>query len=282
MKKFIFVVLVLALVLFLPLVAAVKTDITVKTDPKYYVNIKVDNPSTGEKVDHYFTKPDATGVVFFSVSTVIETIDVEIIVSDVSNVIVKQFQEGNHPAGEAINLDFTVKEGSENLTDTAAEENSTSENGNESEAASEAVAEEAVADEEVSDENVSPETGEGTTTGSIVSGGVDVLKKVPKWGYYVVGGVLVAFLVVFFVMKSGFSFKSHHEPKGGEEFRIVGRNNPNLAEEIERAEKKIKEAQEEIEKFKRKEEMEDRIKSAEKRLEEDKKELEKLREQKSG
>ena len=282
MKKFIFVVLVLALVLFLPLVAAVKTDITVKTDPKYYVNIKVDNPSTGEKVDHYFTKPDATGVVFFSVSTVIETIDVEIIVSDVSNVIVKQFQEGNHPAGEAINLDFTEEGASENLTDTAAEENSTSESGNVSEAASEAVAEEAVADEKVSDENVSSETSGGTTTGSIVSGGVDVLKKVPKWGYYVVGGVLVAFLVVFFVMKSGFSFKSHHEPKGGEEFRIVGRNNPNLAEEIERAEKKIKEAQEEIEKFKRKEEMEDRIKSAEKRLEEDKKELEKLREQKSG
>lgn len=248
------VVYFLLLLVLIPGVLAIKTEVTVKTKPNELVSINVFDPISEEKIFNAFERADASGTYATSFSSAVEKVNVEIRSTDDSNVIIGNQQYENYPAGEAINLDFITP-----LTNNSIEENST-------------IQSNITENESIRQTN---ETTINESTNSAPTGfAIKDIFSSRTFYYIIIVLVLVGIVLFVFRMKK----KNNYNDKPAEEIKIrkwsdFQAESSLKQAEIAEAEKKIREAQAEINRLRN----EDKIEEIKKRIEQDERELLRLR-----
>jgi len=287
---------ILLVLLVVPLVFALDTEITVKTKPNYQVTIRVldirpleDRPleERGKQTleGGGFLNVDSGDSGELSVTFSSDTVnEIDISVMQRKNDILMKFldgspvkvfnNDGEHiKTGWSINIDLTVnppvfssKEPETNIT----------EEGEAEEEENETIVEES--EEEI----VEKEKEDGKITGAVVDAGKTIFTS--KTFYYIIGGVFilgVLFFIVFMAKKKLKGKKGHYV-----DFKIKRDKDDDKKEELdekiethdkrlEDAEKKLEEAKEELDDIKSRK---SKLQEARERFERDKKELEKLEE----
>ena len=270
MKKTFFIGIVIIL-LVLPLIVAIQTKITIKTEPEKLVSIRVTDPSTDEKLVNLFERADATGLYETTVSTGIKEINIRIISKRNDNTIIGSEEINNHIAGSAISVDFVKT----NVTETSSNETgnaSITELNNETQ------------NEQVTLLEDKNETKSFISSLTIFGEG----SSFTKYLYYIIGGIVVIAIIGFVVARRPSFFSKNEEGGKSQEQVNVKKMSDFQKEQRERAvsrdeeiigaEKKLRAAQAELEKIK----TEDRIKKEEdmlrRKIEEDRERLRRLRE----
>ena len=235
----------------LPIVAAVDTDITIKAEPYQNIVLRVLASGTDDTIETlYPPKTDGGGMTHVNFTSGFRNLNfLALIVKDKQIMDSKKFSD-SYAAGKPVYLEF-VKEKIQEVVNITNNESETEKNGTEN----------VPIEENVKAENVE--------NNSLVSG--DVISEVggnySKFVYYVLGG-LVGLLIVLFIVKK--IYKGNDSPVLS---KPISKKYKDEGREIQRIEKKIKEAQRELNMIKNN----DRIKLAEAKLEADRIELEKLR-----
>ncbi len=276
MKRGVLPVFLLALFLSFGIVSAVDTEITVQTLPEHSVDIYILQPDEEYSlIKDFHVSSNKSGVASATFSSDVSEFEVKVLVRKGNTQIVNERFNDTFSAGESVSLELypewyiTQKEieaqrltassnstnnSAEILADTNATENNSAEN-------------------ETEEANISESDGKTFSFGgfAIFGEGGFLSKKVI---YYSIGSIVslvVLFLVILQVMKM------IRKKKDMERYGYV-REDSNA--ELRDAERKIKEAQEEIAKVKGKNsltEKEKRIMDVKKKLAEDQKELMRLK-----
>lgn len=242
-------------------------DVKVKTMANHKVGIQIlDVSQVYYLLESFYKNSGDTGIVDYSYTTDKEVVNVRVLVSKGNTTLYYEKYE-NVPTNVPFVVELIPGVTPGNTTET----NTTEAETNQTAAENQTVAETA---EETSDiENKSGLTGKAIFE--------DVKEVVfSKTTYYILGIIVLgiaAFFIFRKVRKMDFSGFSHHTPKyvggsskGGSERLVIKSDDKALLS----AERKVREAQEEISKLK---ERKNKLADAERRFEADKKELEKLR-----
>ncbi len=272
-KKFIFSLIIL--IIAFNLVAAVDTNIKIKTLPNHQVSIFILEPNqVFNSLGSFHFDSDSEGYVTAKyTSSEVREIDLLINVKKENTKVFSEKFEGYKTGTPiSIRIDNEAKDGHYNNPSNSTKElnqtNSTSDK-------KEAVKEESQPKEKLNISNNQP------TTGQVISNGGS---SYFSWAFYsIMGVILIGIVIVVFVWKfsdfrSGLDSPSH--PKGlppGASFKgeKVDHQQVNLSsnKDVLKLEKRLEEAQREIRILKGK----DKIREVEKRLDEDRRELDKLR-----
>ena len=260
MKKMVrkLAVYLIMLLLVLPGIIAIKTDITIKTKPDTLVSINVADPYSEEKIFNAFERADSSGMYITSFSTGLEKVNIEIVSKDNQNVIIGSQEYENYVSGNAIALNFIEEEQNESAVAETLEGNIT------------AVNESSPNNVELLESVNEIEDNEAGITGLAVG---KILNK--KVIYVVVGAILLAVVVFFGIrMKKKLSGKKDIVVKKLSEMQEEKQEKiEDYKETIEKAEKKIREAQNEINSLRN----QSRIREMERKLQQDQAELRRLR-----
>jgi hypothetical protein len=265
-----FLGLVLFLVLVMPVVVAVDVPLTVKYLPDHRISVNI--LRTGEayhliEAIHETTNVNGEIKIIFSapysevmINTKVKTLEGALVIADDS---------GSHRTTEGeivIDLSPASEEPEENDTEEVILEET---GGNETGETTEEDTEEVVVEEE--QEEATEET-EPSTTGSLISESKDLFTN---YSFYLIGFIFLVGLVGFFMMRKKGKMpgdKPEKEVKVKKLSEVGDKSSADLRE-IEDAERKIKEAQQEINRIKNHKHIEE----AEKKLEADREALEKLK-----
>lgn len=249
---------ILMLLVIIPSVVA-ETSLTIKTCSGCDITVYVVDPSLLNTIRTLNGTADSSGIFSASFSTGLLRVDLSVISRYHGTIVNKDNMKfEDYLTSESISIDLTSQEASLNTSDSETE----------------AVNNTPVQQEETIIENTS--ASEEGVTGAAVSEneGNSLLSRIPKFVYYIVGGILIALVVVIILMKVPFS--SFSLPRAPASYKV--RKYPEITsideKKLSDAEKKIKEAQEEINRIKNKKH---EIDDAEKRFEEAKKNLERLK-----
>lgn len=262
-KEIIFVIAFLA-ILVVPAVSATTTEINIKTISGHRAGISVlDSSQTYKLLEGKFVDTGDTGDVIMSHTSDAPKLDIIVkITKDGDEVLRHKFEEVS--AGET--QYFLVYPGKivEDYMDL--DEFKPQPVANESEAEANETTEEA---------DVSEESGNSSAlTGKVFGNLSDI--NISSSMYYIIGGIVLAIVIVYFVFKIGGStlgrIPTYFASRPSTNVSIKP-DEEDFEEELADAEKKIREAQEEIGKLRGKE----KIVEAEKKLERDKRRLEALR-----
>lgn len=260
----------LALFLVLPSIAAVKTDITVKTDPNALILLYVSDPVSEERLFQAYEPVNENGVYTTSVSVDLKEINIELKALDKSNIILGEYEVENYEVGEPLVLDFR-KTVEEDLNATANEETETT---------NETIDEnpEENINESLNEEPITNESQTGIT-GNVITRLFEN-ETARKIVFYVIGGLVLVAILGFVVARGMNRRKSSgvgSEPKQIKVTKLsdVKKEQKDDDEDprVKAAEEKIKEAQIELKKIKN----DEKVKAMEKKIEEDRERLEKLK-----
>ena len=253
------IVYFLALVFVIQGVLAVDTVITVHTGSNQQVTVNVLDPSTGDALQVYFVNSSETGDAIATFTSGTRGIDISIIARKAGSIFKTKRIEGQTTGGQ---IYINLLEEEVPVTPTPVVENTTN-----TTAAVETVVETTTPPvPEVQVQESTPPATESKVTGNVV-GEPGSGKKIYL---YILLGVIGAAVIVFLVFKVGGSFVNS-QPAG--DVKVVKLSERKLERELEEKERKLEEANREINKLRN----QDKIKEMERRIEEEKKLIEKLR-----
>jgi len=275
-----YVVLVLAVILILPLVFAVQTSLTVKTNANHNLTIYALEPVTGLERGYFKVDSDSSGEASVEVSSESGRLCFSITVRK-NGKIIERGHYGNYTAGSPVFIDMTIKE---IVEEPEVNETATSEvNETVNETVAESTASETSAETQTEENNEANET---TDSGQLTGGVIGNKFIFSRLTYMIIAGAFLCLIVMFFVIKK---ILSRDPPRyydykirgaGGAEGGYDSKDQKQLLD----AEKKIKEAQEDIYQIKNKEklqketeEKEKKIKEAEEKFAKAKEDLKKLK-----
>jgi len=259
MKRGLLCIFVLFSILLMVSVSAIDTEIKIKTKPFHEVQVAVAKPVSAsfESWANFRNYSDQYGDVNFTFSSDKEVFDLIVYIKkDNEKIMPRQTFYENFPAGDPIYLKIapegfefieTPEEEIEELNETV-ELNETESQMNET---------------------------ESQITGAVIFGEGGIFSK--RVTYYIMGGVLLLGVAAFIFLKFKKRSKKPKDIKVTKLSELQAEKKEKIGNQqsvIEDAEKKIKEAQEDIRKIKN----EDKIKEAKQKLMEDEKELMRLRE----
>jgi len=250
--------IIVLILLATPAVLALNIEITVKTEPFHSLFIQIANPSDEIVIDSRSNKTDVPGTAQFDFSTTLDELTFFVITRHpLSGEVVYETWFYDVPVEKNIYLNVLEKEGVEEY-----------QLSNESEITNETAEDETEEDNETITEleNQTQEENESITGLAISEEGKKVfLNKT----YYIIGVIILLVIVIFIVTRKVIMNKAppHLTKKG------YGDNAAAIYRDLVRTERKLKNAQAEINRFKNK----GKIQKAERKLEEDRKELERLR-----
>ncbi|HDZ61202.1 MAG TPA: hypothetical protein ENH46_05840 [Candidatus Pacearchaeota archaeon] len=273
MKKVFFSLAIL--VLFVNFVAAVDTELTVKTVPEMRVDISILRPGyIYSLIESFHETSDASGEIKVTFSHNQDDFKVKVWLKEDNEVFMSESFEEEYPTGEALTLEMYPKWYSPPETEDLVL--------NETNSSGETQEQNTTEQEIIIGESDKVESSK--QTGSVIFGEEGIVTK--KRIYYILGGILLLVGLFF-----GSRLLLKHKGEGREikvrkmsEFQAETKEKAERKEESDRegdnrlanAEKKLKEAQEEINLLKN----QDRIKELENKIEEDKDRLERLRKEK--
>ena len=261
-KKLIFGLVVL--ILLVQITSALDTEIKIKTLPDHKVMISTLKPGeVYSLIKSFHENSGASGEVSVVLSSAVDNFDISVWVKQDNQVIISEKFENQYPSGTPVVLElypeWYTKPGGE-TENVSLEENTTTSSENT-----------AIINE--TETNIKEESENSEIVGFVIFGEQGFLSN--KTIYYIIGiiALLIGFLLIRKIKKKSKFPKEIKIRKLSEVFSEKNNNN-NDNKTIEDAERKIKEAQEEIRRIKN----DDKIKEAEKKLLEDQKELKRLRE----
>ena len=254
---------VLALVLIVPFALAT-TEINVKTLPEHKVSIFVLEPAeVYTLLESYHVVSDSSGIVTVSYSENINKVNIKVkVTKDGQEVLLHDFEDMD--TGGSLYLQVIPGSVLENYREV--EEKEAQDAAAQAEAAA---AEAAILENQAEQTDEAPAGGDAGVTGFAVS---DVVPKFSNMTYFIVGGIILALVVVVFVLKSG-ALSSIVKKDPAFDYKKVNPERGEMDKELENAERRIREAETEIAKLRNK----DKIALAEKKLEADRADLDKLR-----
>lgn len=265
----------------MPLVLASDTGITVKTYSNHSVTLNVLNTDDGSLYQSFENNTDEAGLMTVTFSGSVNKITFSVIVRNGGS-IVKMKKFGNYSAGSPILLDINAEEPAAPVVvaaNQANQSNQTSANqtiqtitGN-------------VANTNISSNESANITSKSNNITEQKSGETGEKFKVPSWAYYIVLGIIGLVALVFIgkgligtARENGWSFSklTSFMPRSSPKLLSAGASTKlnKIDREILSAEKKIMDAQSEIERIKNRKQ---RVVDAERRFEEAKKELDKIK-----
>ncbi len=266
-KKIFFMVLLLG-VFIIPFVSAMDTEINVKTLPDHKASIFIKEGGKLVTLESFHEVADSEGMISITYTGSQDFLDIIVKVTENGEKILLVKFEG-YDAGFPIYIQAKPGDSLRDYSGLEAEE--------EEEEVEETAAEEEEVEDEVEEEpevEVEDEVEEGTAgvTGGVISDEGFDFSSISGKMYLIIGGVVIGIVVLLVFVKFGmsklkdpaFSYKTVKPVPD------VGK----MEKEIDKAERKIREAKEEISKITN----QDKITSAEKKLQEDREALEKLKE----
>lgn len=196
-KKLFYALLLVSLIAIIPAVFAEDTPITVTTYPNHTVTINVLDPSSGDAYAVLTNKSDESGSVTLTfVSGGRKEIDLYFLIRKDGKIILSQKDSGSYVTGNAISFDLRTPEPAPTPAPTPAP---VVENTTVAENTSDSAPQEEIIDDSVSvEETQNNASAEAKVTGSAISSG---LKNLSKSIYYIIGGVILAGLVVLLILK---------------------------------------------------------------------------------
>lgn len=285
MKRGNILIFLTAFVLAVNIIAAADTEIIVNTLPNHRVDISAlrvsENPY--DLIESFHENSGEEGVVSVTLSSDESTFNLAVWVKQDNSIVKYEKFEDEFPAGEPVNLelypDWYLKQ--KEIEKQMAERNSPSvsssvsaESNNTDNETTETIPLKNTSSNNAVDKTNSNESGNKISffnvAGSAVFGEEGLLSK--KTVYYIIGGIVLIVLVFI-----GLKFVKKMKGKSGSYFNSGGKSDMDL---IAADERKIREAKEEIERIKSREnnsEKEKKILEAKKKLIDDEKELIRLR-----
>jgi len=267
MKKVLITILLLLTLAILPMVSA-DTEISVKTLKFHQVNVFVlQGGEVYQLLEEFHEESDKYGRVNVISKINDPTIDLLVNVKWNGNQVVAQKFEDLSTSEK---IEVTLPESAKEIPDAPAEENTTE--GNETKVTEETGTEENSQnpEEETTTEEENPAQ-EPTTTGNTVLDN-ETESNSPKTFWFIGIGLIVV-VIALFLMKKMFSGSTSQPQQFGTGNSPKDFDQKRTEMEIEKAERRIKEAQVEINKIKN----EGKIKEAQKKIEEDRQKLDKLK-----
>ncbi len=271
--ELIFILMLVVSLVLAPIVSAVTTPIEFRGYPNHNLSAYVINSNDGSEITSLNQDIDSSGITTINLDSGTVKFYVVATIKKEGKIIKKAATYGNYTAGNSVYINLNeeipatpvvaVAEPAENTT----EENEIETN------TTEGIVEETA--------TIEPNS-EAKITGKSIFSGENILAK--KWYIIIVASVLFASVIVFFVIKKvkspaapeNIKIRKYSEMKEELEARKEDESSVSYHEssELLEAEKKIKEAQEDIERIKNKG---SRLREAERKFEEAKNELEKLK-----
>ena len=291
-------ILILLTLFLMPMIIALDTEITVKTQPNYAVNIRVSNiDGSGTLKDPYPSGAfldkiaDENGTITITYSSeIINMVDISLMIKNAVGGSTIKFEGGavqllnnggeHFKAGWPVKIDATINPPIAVSEKPVGETNTAEETtGNELDVVVEVEEDEEEDEEEPVVEESEEIDAEKTVgiTGKAIAGVKDVATS--RITYYIIGGI-VLILIIIFVLKKKLLKKILPKKKGSIEFGVKKdgdeKKSMSTREELEDAEKKLDEARKELEEVKGKDEKEEKIRQIKARFDRDKKALEDL------
>src|SRR3989344_5509726 len=257
MKKGIILVLVLMMI---PLVLAVNTQISVQSEKNSEIQLNVLNPDTGDALESFFNNTDDYGVARFISTAGLARVNFSVIVRKEGKIIGRVREFPAHYTGQPVSLDLATpiiaKKVEVNTTNTTAAPAANTTNTTTTANITENI-------------NASKNSG---ITGNVIS------ETASSKSLIIIGAVVLGVILIFLGYKflpSILQKLRQNTPTSLTAIKIsnMPKREEQMPKELAIAEKKLKEAMGEINRLKNQE----KIKSAEQKLEEDKKELERLK-----
>ncbi len=256
-------VLFTLLVLFSSGAHALKTEVTVKTEPYHSLFVQVANPNDDSVLGKYFNKTDVAGTIKFDFSTTLSLKELTFFVMTrhpITKEVVYETWFNDIPIDEEMFLNVLEEEGVEDYTLPESENDSAEENISNNETASEETIEDNIEEQQDLQEDSTKELKTQKSqsfkgiSGFFIS---EETGKISKNVYYIGAVVIVlAFIIFFFVYKRSYTMPSQQsipqpKPQQLSQNRVFGLfRKPSIEQRLEDAQRKIREAQTEIRKIK--------------------------------
>lgn len=264
------VIFLLFLILIIPSILAVTTDVTVKTEKALYVGISAADRE-GNKIEHTskFERTNSDGIVKFQLETPDIPIDITIKIQNVKNVILNSTIFKSHSPGLAIVWDLTIPLNSTEKNNS--DENKTIEN--------KTIGDNTLNDSENKNATINDSKDVTTdlipVTGKSIEGNPNFSQTI----YFIIGGILLIGIALFFGMKM---MQSHNKRSKSllpikiiklSDFQKKKHSSASQKDKIEIMEKKLKEAKNQIYNLKH----HNQIREAQRKFEKAKRDLDKLK-----
>jgi hypothetical protein len=282
-KSSIFVIVLILLIFVFPLVLAVKTPILIHSHPNHTISINIIEPKTEDSLEHFVGNSGKSGI-FAKDTSVTQEFKVVLLASKNKKFAVPPTSFGNYTPGETLEFLLTkteVKEISDQEpkeTEEKKDNKSSSENATlQTESVPEQKAEETEKNqlqreekqEETENKSLTGITGKAVSETNNDSELKDILIKVGS----IIFLAVFALFTVFLTLKTISKRKTKIQEKGGnikltkyQDFKDKMQKNRKVDKKLSEAEKRLKQAQQEVDRLKRIKEIESELNKREKEL----------------